>query len=123
MLKVSRIFIATLNIGAKATPEDLLPEIRQSHHNPEDFSEGDLYDKYEEYTLVQVPLSRIDLDEWYLDEELTDKYVESLYTSEPPIPILYADYSIIDGNHRLNAMQRAGRVNAICWVGTKKATW
>lgn len=72
--------------------------------------------------MKEVPLSDINIDEYYLDEDWVSDYIK-LYKEKndyPPIILghkEYSQYNIIDGNHRANALNDAG-VNIVkCLVG------
>ena len=79
------------------------------HHEPEDFDDGDLEERFQEYNkynLILIDIDEIDVDEWHTNIEFVDTYMveieESIETM--PIPVISDYYSIIDGTHRLNAM-------------------
>jgi len=108
-------------------PEDIIYQYVQELHNYEDFENGDLGERIEEfstYKLLKIELDNIDLDEFELDqcraEEFAEKYKETEYY--PPIIIsnelaFNNDYRIIDGNHRANGLKMVGEKYVKAFVG------
>jgi len=92
------------------------------HHTPEDFFDGDLAERieeYSEYRLVEIDLTSIDLDEWDICEDTVEDYMEEIKDNldSLPIPLISADNSIIDGTHRLNALKQLGYKKAFVYQG------
>ena len=120
-----------VTIGDVYDESDIYTYVQKLHHKRrEDFSEGDLGDRIEEYPyyiVKEIPISDIDLDEFYLDEDDVEEYMDMIIErqSYPPIVISkkYMSYhSIIDGTHRANALKELGFNSIICFVGTYKNT-
>lgn len=91
------------------------------HDYEESFIDGDLGDRIEEYSkykLMNIQLSKIDLDDFYLDDDEMLHYVElyKKYKTYPPI-VLDSKYDIIDGNHRANALKHIGKDKILAFVG------
>jgi len=116
---------------------DILPEsdiygyIEQLHRTEDDFIEGDLPERIEQfskYKLMMVPIEKINIDEWELDEDYLEDYQNQFEETRnyPPI-VLDGDtsysfdnkFTIIDGNHRVNALDRLGVKLVKAWVGIK----
>lgn len=95
--------------------------IQKIHRDYDDFIDGDLGERIEEhsyYKLTLIPISKIDLDEWEVDESLSEEFLEKLTSAKkyPPITVSN-DYSIIDGIHRANAVSQSGEEYILAWVG------
>lgn len=91
------------------------------HHTYDDFIEGDLGDRIEEYNkykVLKVDIKDIDIDEFTLDYDLIEDYKETLLSNDKyPPDVLNSDYDIIDGSHRLNALDELGYTKVIAFVG------
>lgn len=113
-------------IGKIYTESDVYNYIYDIHRNKEDFSEGDLSDRigqFNHYKIMEIPTSKINMDEWELDEDYMNDYIEK-YKEIGSYPLIvlgdYEDrwgYTIIDGNHRANALRALGFKTIICFVG------
>lgn len=112
---------------------DILPESDiynyiEYLHEEEDFSEGDIVsriEQYKEYQLTKVPIDEIDIDEWGWDEDVVDNYKE-LYHQTKKYPSIVLEelepgiqHSIIDGTHRVNALDELGIKTVLAWVGIR----
>ena len=67
-------------------------------------------------------MHKIDRDEFYIDEELVEDYVEKIKNEgvENMPPMLISDnYEIIDGIHRLNALLDSGFNSFLSYVGSE----
>ncbi len=99
--------------------------IEEIHSNEEDFYDGNISERIEEYTnykLQIVKLNDIILDEWTLDEdealEFGNKFKETDYI--PPIVLDDSNpHIIIDGNHRANGLKMVGEKSVEAFVGIK----
>lgn len=92
--------------------EDIIYQYVQILHGNHDFTDGDLgkrIEKYSSYQLVEVDINKLNIDEYYLFDDLVDKYVEEYKKrgSYPP-PVVTSKYKLIDGNHRSNALNKLG---------------
>jgi hypothetical protein len=92
--------------------EDIIYQYVQILHGNHDFIDGDLgkrIEKYSSYKLVEVDINKLNIDEYYLFDDLVDKYVEEYKKrgSYPP-PVVTNKYRLIDGNHRSNALNKLG---------------
>ena len=100
---------------------------KQIHRNYDDFSEGDLSDRiywFEEYKLTELPTSKLNLDEWEIDDDLVADHVAEIMKSRhtmPPIVFDPIENSIIDGTHRANAYAKLGYDTIPAYVGSKKS--
>jgi len=106
----------------------LYNEIQAMHHTPEDFSEGDLGERIENFPYYNL-ISQFDLTllfqaEFSLDLDLVEEYaaliLENGIENMPPI-VIDDNFSIIDGIHRLNAMILCGILKADLYMGTRMA--
>jgi hypothetical protein len=99
--------------------------IQSLHTKTQDFEDGDLLDrttKFLHYEKKLIPISIIDLEEFSLDEELVEEYME-IFQEEgtcPEIVFDEVDKSMIDGLHRANALHRCGETYIEAYVGTEK---
>ena len=66
-------------------------------------------------------ISELDLDEFYIDEDLVEEYKEDYKPNEPYPPIIYdvKKQQIVDGNHRVNALHQIGIKKILGFVGEK----
>lgn len=91
----------------------ILDFVMSIHKKEEDWEEGDLEDRissYEYYQVLDVDIDNIDLDEFLVDEDYVSDVVGFIKNSNYNYnsPVLDADYGIIDGIHRLNALYEMG---------------
>lgn len=81
---------------------------------------GDRIERYKQYVLEKVPLDKLDLNEWYLDDYSVTEYAEQIKKSGYCPPLVLDDkYGIIDGTHRANALDKLGRKEVLSFVGIK----
>jgi len=110
-------------IGDIVDESDIYNYAQSLHRNYDDFHEGDLGDrieKYKRYKLTEIDIDKLDLDEWYKDEdhvEAIEVKIEKTGTY-PPI-IIDRDFCIIDGTHRANAVNNLGMTTILVWKGIK----
>jgi hypothetical protein len=101
--------------------------VQSGHREPDDFIEGDIGDRiywFDDYKLSSLPISNLNLDEHYVDEDLVDDYIEHIkYSPKTMPPIVYDPIakSIIDGIHRANAYAKLGYENIPAYVGLTKS--
>jgi hypothetical protein len=103
-------------------PEDQIYNyIENNHHTPEDFIEGDIAERIEQYThykLTSIPIEDLDLNEFYIDETRVDDYKElHNKNSEFPPVVLNHNLEFIDGIHRANAANELKHTTIIAYVG------
>ena len=109
-------------IGDVLPEEDIYQYIQSIHDDYEgSFIDGDLgnrIEEFEEYELKTIPISEIDIDEFSLDTSKMKDYIKEYKNSNnyPPI-VLNDEYGIIDGTHRVNALERIGLKEVKAWVG------
>ena len=119
-----------LNLGWKSAkigdiqPEDIIYQYVQELHNYDDFINGDLGERIEEYSSYKLQLIKIDEKladiEWYIDDDIANSYAEIINeTNDYPPIVIGKDMSIIDGSHRMKAIINSGRENILAWVGRK----
>lgn len=113
-----------ISVGDIFDEADIYSYSQRIHHTYEDFIDGDLGDRieqYEQYRVEIVDIDDIDLNEFSVDEDMVDEYKEKIQKSEtyPPI-VLNRDFSIIDGTHRANALNDLGIKTIVAFVGIKK---
>ena len=104
--------------------EDVYLEVQKIHRDYDDFIEGNLgerLDEYDHYELKKLKLSALDLDEWNVQEGLVYKIAAEMRANPayPPI-VVSADMSIIDGIHRANAWRGLGNKSINAYVGVKE---
>ena len=118
-----------INIGDIYEESDIYTYVQKLHHKrKEDFWEGDLgerIEKYPFYIVKEIPIEQIEMDEFQVDDDDVEEYVELFkkLNSYPPIVLTkkqYGYYYIIDGTHRANALRKLGLKSIICFVGKKK---
>ena len=101
--------------------------VMNSHHTPEDFSEGDIQeriDQFDYYHLVEIDLNRLDREEFHVDDDLVKDYVVKIKNEgvENMPPMLISDNDeIIDGIHRLNALLDCGYKKFPVYVGSENS--
>jgi hypothetical protein len=100
---------------------------KKIHRNYNDFGEGDLSDRifwFDQYKLVNLPLSKLNLNEWDIDEDLVADHVAQIMKSKhtmPPIVFDPIQNSIIDGTHRANAYAKLGYDSIPAYIGSVKS--
>lgn len=90
--------------------DNIISLVESIHRDTEDFTEGDFFERIDAiayYELVDFPIELLDLDEWGKDENLIDEYSEQMY-------------SIVDGVHRANALNKKGIKNIKAYLGKRK---
>lgn len=116
-----------INIGDIYDESDIYNYVSRLH-NEDDFIDGDLGDrieKYPNYKVMEISLDKINTDEYMLDDDLVDDYLELYKKTDiyPPIvlgKLEYGKYNIIDGTQRSNALIKNGNEKIIAFVGLKK---
>ena len=114
------------NQKKKVSEEELYMMCEDIHHTPDDFIDGDLAERieeYSEYELVEIDLDKdVDLDEWNICDETVSEYAEEIKEdiSDLPISLISHSGSIIDGSHRLNALKKTGRKKTLAYRGIKR---
>jgi hypothetical protein len=113
-----------IKIGEIYDEADVYGYTQRIHHTKDDFIDGDLgerIEKYKRYIVKEVNISDIEIDEFYIDEDLVEEYKEKIlkFNTYPPI-VLNKDLSIIDGTHRINALNELGYEKVVAFVGLKK---
>lgn len=118
----------TLNYDEETNliPSDEIVDIVYSlHTREEDFEDGDLIERIKSfpfYELKNVPLSSLDTDEFITDIELVDEYEKEIKLNPdyPPIVFDPINSSIIDGMHRVQALEQLGYDTVRAYVGTNE---
>lgn len=115
-----------VTIGDVYSENDIYPYIQKLHRNEDDFYDGDIGDRIEEfpkYKVAEIPIDKINMDEYELDDDYVEEYVEKYEELGTYPPIVLGEYeynwgyNIIDGTHRANALKDAGLKSIICFVG------
>jgi hypothetical protein len=118
-----------VTIGDIYPESDIYSYIQKLHRNEEDFYEGDIGERIERfstYVVADIPIDKIEMDEYQLDDDYVDDYVkmfEKLGTYPPIVLGQYNKnwgYNIIDGTHRANALRKLGFTSIIAFVGLNK---
>lgn len=116
----------SIEIGDIYSENDVYSYAQRIHRNEEDFYDGDLGERIESfprYQVAEISIDKISIDEYELDDDYVDDYIEKYKEMDtyPPIILGYYDnkwgYNIIDGNHRVNALHKMGIKSVICFVG------
>ena len=108
-------------------PHTIFNQVKEIHREFRDIEEGDLPDRiywFDEYKTTQLPLSKINLDEYYVDEDLVEDYIEYIKDSPKTMPPIVYDPiagAVIDGMHRANAYARLGYDTIPAYVGLTKS--
>jgi hypothetical protein len=118
-------------IGDVLPESDIYQYVEYLHRNEEDFTEGDLFKRIEEfskYELKEVSIKDINIDEYYLDDDYMQDYINKFKDANdyPPI-VLDGDtkwsyknnYTIIDGTHRVNALDKLKVKKVKAWIGNR----
>jgi hypothetical protein len=115
-----------IKIGDVYSESDVYPYIQKLHRNEDDFYDGDIGERIErfpQYQVAEIFVDKINMDEYELDDDYFNDYVEKYKQigTYPPIVLGYYDnrwgYDIIDGTHRANALKNAGLKSIVCFVG------
>lgn len=96
---------------------------QRAHHTPEDFCDGDLGERIEQFShfeLSTVRIADLNLNEWQLDDDLVDAYSELDGQLAPPIIYDAVNRSIIDGLHRANAAAKRGEAEIAAYIGREE---
>lgn len=108
-------------------PHAIFNQVKEIHREFRDIEEGDLPDRiywFDEYKTSQIPLSQINLNEFEVDEDLVEDYIEYIKDSPTTMPPIVYDPvagSVIDGMHRANAYARLGYDSIPAYVGLIKS--
>jgi hypothetical protein len=102
-------------------PESIIYTYVQYLHGISDFVDGNLGDRiewYPNYKLIYVSPNDLNIDEYYMFDDLKDEYMVKYQKTNyyPPIVISHT-YNIIDGNHRANALNDLGIKKIKAFVG------
>lgn len=120
----AREFIIESNVVDAAS---IYSAVQSGHREPDDFVEGDIGDRiywFDDYQLTSLPISQINLDEYYVDEDLVDDYIDHIKDSPKTMPPIVYDpigQSVIDGIHRANAYAKLGYDVIPAYVGKTKS--
>lgn len=118
--------VMTSNVGDIILESDVYQYVQKIHNNYDDFIDGDLGERigrFSKYKVVLIDIDKINTDEYYLDDDMMDDYIDKYENNKsyPPIVLGYYDsrwgYNIIDGNHRVNALKSIGVKKIKCLVG------
>jgi len=112
-------------IGKELQPFEIVEYIT-SFHDQDSYDDTDFYErceKYDKFVLEYINIDELDLDEWQLDEDKIEDYVETYNENKkyPTIVVGETDfgYTIIDGLHRSNALKELGFEKIKAYVGKK----
>lgn len=113
--------INSIKIGETVSEDVVYQYIQQIHRNYDDFIEGDISNRienYSSYTLKNIPISNIDIDEFEVQDDLVNDYINHYIDTKKMIPIVVgSDFEIIDGIHRANAAYKLNLKNIDAFVG------
>ncbi len=112
------------NVGDILPEPDIYQYVEHLHRDYEDFIDGNIAERieeYENYELLEVDLTKVDIDGWLIYDSLLDKYSDQYKISNNYPPIVLGTfgnkYTIIDGAHRANALADLGVKTILAWVG------
>jgi len=93
-------------------PESTIYQYVECLHGNDDFVDGNLGERiewYPEYELIEIEPYKLNLDDYYLFDDLKDEYKDK-YTKTDYYPPIVIDHNniLIDGNHRGNALNELG---------------
>lgn len=101
--------------------------IKKSHRDINDFNDGDLGERIEEYRYYNLihnfDLTLLNKDEWYVDDDLVKEYelmIEKDGIGNMPTIVISDNNSIIDGIHRVNALLNKGIEKIDIYIGSNK---
>lgn len=97
-------------------------EVMRLHSRPQDIKQGDLLrrlDRFDFFVRGTVPISSINLKEFFIDEGKVYKFVALIRANSPTPPIVFdsVSNSIIDGFHRSVAHARLGLKSIDAYMG------
>lgn len=104
---------------------EVISLVQRIHGRPEDWAEGDLWDRVENfplYRLQSIEINRINMDEWAVNDNYVQELVEKIKTSAVYNPIVFDPEnggSVIDGIHRANALYKLGHTKILAFVGVR----
>lgn len=111
----------------KLTIESDVYQLAQELHTREDdWHEGDIgarIEQFSHYVSRQLDVSKLNPHEYFIDEDKVDEYLEQIKASDgscPPIIFDEVNDTIIDGAHRVAALQKGGFETVDAFVGTEK---
>ena len=116
-------------VGQVLSESDIHNYIEQLHRNEEDFYDGNLGERisqFSKYKLMEINIDKINIDEWDLDIDYMKDYKKMfIETNDYPPIVLDGDtkysygnkFTIIDGTHRVNALDRLKIKTVKAWVG------
>lgn len=117
------------DIGDVVPQDYIYNYVEYLHRNEEDFIDGDIGDRigeFSKYKLMEISIDRINIDEYELDIDDMKEYKKIFKETNDYPPIILDgntewsfrnNYTIIDGNHRVNALHRLGEKTIKAWVG------
>lgn len=98
--------------------------VNSLHTDEDDLNDGDLKErvfKFPFYELTEIPMSTLDTDEFLTNPEVVDDYVEKTKINPDYPPIIFdpEQSSIIDGMHRVQALEELGYDEVRAYVGVR----
>jgi hypothetical protein len=121
-VKTIKYMSDSVTIGDTFDEDEIYSYTQRIHHTSDDFIDGDLgkrIEKYKKYIVKEIDISKIDIDEFNIDQGLVEDYEELIQKNNgvyPPV-ILSKRYRIIDGTHRLNALTNLKYKTVIAFIG------
>lgn len=114
-----------MKIGEIFSSYEVVQLCERIHYRLEDFKEGDIAERIEEYEFYRLEDVLVkDLEEpcYYVDKDLVEEYKELEISEMPPIVLGYYDddsYLTIDGGHRTTVVQELGVKKIKAFVAVK----
>ena len=101
---------------------DLHVLIEDLHHSPEDFIEGDIAERLEQYatyTLMSVPVNSLNFNDYNTAPCIIIDYARDWNDAVPPVVFDPINDTLIDGAHRAAAAAQRGLAYIQAYVGDK----
>lgn len=115
-----------LDESSHVSPSTIDSHVKSIHFKEDDWDEGDLEERIYSYDYYEydpaIPMNRISLEEFYVDEDYVEEVVEKIKATGTYEPIVVGErdvstYTIVDGIHRLVALDMLGAKTFKGYVG------
>ena len=112
--------------GAEVLAEEVYENVKHIHRNKEEIDDGgflgDIINKYPIYQPSGVMMSMVDLDEWETSQDMVNEFIEMYKSNKDYPPIIFdpETNSVIDGMHRVKALNELGVKEVKAYIGKRK---